>query len=50
MGLASSGDEFCARTDKALAEIQGVFKLVDDIIIIGSNKQELLDRIRAVFT
>ena len=28
MGLTSSGDEFCARTDKALA---GVHKLVDDI-------------------
>ena len=31
MGLTARGDKFCARTDKALAGIPGVFKLVDDI-------------------
>jgi len=37
MGLVSSGDEFCARTDRALAGIDGVFKLVDDILIYGES-------------
>ena len=48
MGLTSSGDEFCARTDKALAGIPGVFKLVDDILMCGDNKEQLLDRVKAV--
>ena len=30
MGLMSSGDEFCARTKRAFADITGVYKLVDD--------------------
>ena len=42
MGLTSSGDEFCARTDKALAGIPGVFKLVDDILMVGDNVKQLL--------
>ena len=33
MVLVSLGDEFCARTDRALADIQGVYKLVDNILI-----------------
>ena len=49
MGLVSSGDEFCARTDKALADLPGVMKLVDDILIYGSNVKEILTRIRNVF-
>ena len=44
MGLNSSGDEFCARTDKALAGIPGMFKFVDDILICGDDVQQLLDR------
>jgi hypothetical protein len=42
MGLVSSGDEFCARTDRALAGIDGVFKLVDDILIYGESHAQLL--------
>ena len=49
MGLASSGDEFCARSDKALAGIEGVKKIVDDILIYGRNYEELLQRICKVF-
>ena len=49
MGLTSSGDEFCARTDKALAGIPGVFKLVDDILLYGDSAEELMDRIKSVF-
>ena len=43
MGLTSSGDEFCARTDKALVGIPGVFKLVDDILMLGDSVEQLLD-------
>ena len=49
MGLVSSGDEFCARTDRALAGIQGVYKLVDDILVHGATQGELLHRIKLVF-
>ena len=42
MGLISSGDEFCARSDRALADIPGVFKLVDDILIHGDAKNTVL--------
>ena len=49
MGLTSSGDEFCARTDKALSGIPGVHKLVDDILVYGEDHEELLDRIKQVF-
>ena len=49
MGLTSSGDELCTCTDKALAGVQGVHKLVDDILIYGENVVELMDRIEEVF-
>ena len=49
MGLASSGDEFCKCTNKALAGIPGIFKLVDDILVFGSTKEELLERIKLIF-
>ena len=45
MGLTSSGDIFCARTDEALAGIPGVHKLVDDILVCGETKEELLERV-----
>ena len=49
MGLTSSGDEFCRRTDAALAAIPNVKKLVDDLLIYGRTEQELLGTIRLVF-
>ena len=49
MGLTSSGDEFCARTDKALAGISGVFKLVYDILMLGDSVEQLLDQVKAIF-
>ena len=48
MGLASSGDVFCQRTDEALAGITGIHKLVDDILVMGTTKKELLARIEQV--
>ena len=49
MGLTSSGDEFCARTDQALAGIPGMWKLVDDILIAGDTVEQLLERVKEVF-
>ena len=49
MGLISSGDEFCLQTDRALADIPGVFKLVDDILVYAENYRQLLERIQTVF-
>ena len=49
MGLVSSGDEFCARTDRALSGLPGVMKLVDDILICGKNAEEIITRTRNVF-
>ena len=48
MGLSPSGDWFCQRTDEILAGIDGVIKLVDDILVMGETKEELYSRIRAV--
>ena len=48
MGLVSSGDVFCQRTDAALAGIPGIQKLVDDILVVGKSKKELLKRIEFV--
>ena len=49
MGLISSGDEFCARTDRALADVTGVFKLVDEILVYAETYGQLLERIKTVF-
>ena len=49
MGLVSSGNEFCARTDRALLGVPGVHKLVDNILVFGQTYEELLGRIRQVF-
>ena len=49
MGLASSGDEFCKRANQALACIPRLFKLVDDILLQGRTKKEIVERVEAVF-
>ena len=48
-GLCSSGDEYCRRGDEALAGIEGIEKLIDDILIYASNYGTLLQRIEQVF-
>ena len=48
-GLCSSGDEYCRRGDEALAGIEGIEKLIDDILIYASNYNTLLQRIEQVF-
>jgi hypothetical protein len=48
MGLNASGDEYCARGDRALSGLEGVRKIVDDILIFGSTLNELVKRTKAV--
>ena len=48
MGLSSSSDEFCARTDRALEGLEGVLKLVDDILIFAPDKEQLYTRLASV--
>ncbi len=48
MGLSSSGDEFCRRGDQALHGLEGVHKLVDDVLVTGVDEQQLKDRLRQV--
>ena len=48
MGLSASSDEWCARSDAALAGLPGVQKLVDDILVSAPNASILHQRIEAV--
>lgn len=48
MGLNCSGDEFCRRSDKAVAGLKGVLKLVDDILIYGTSYKQLFERVESV--
>ena len=45
MGLSSSGDEFCRKTDKAIEGLSNVHKLVDDVLIEGSSEDELAENV-----
>jgi hypothetical protein len=45
MGLNASSDEFCRRTDEALAGISGVVKVVDDILVQGEDYEDLEKRL-----
>ncbi len=48
MGLCSSGDEYCACGNAALCDIQGIKKIIDDILIHAKSIPELLDTVRWV--
>ena len=43
MGLNASGNEYCKRGDAALAGIQNIKKIVDDILIYGPDRISVLD-------
>ena len=49
MGLSSSSDEFCRRSDAVFAGIRGVRKLVDDLLIEGRDLADLEKKLREVF-
>ena len=48
MGLSASGDEWCKRSDEAVAGLPGVLKLIDDILVWGSTLEELFERTQNV--
>ena len=48
MGLNASGDEFCRRSDDALAGLSGIIKLIDDILIFGDTEEQLYERLESV--
>ncbi|KAG1696506.1 Transposon Ty3-G Gag-Pol polyprotein [Nymphon striatum] len=48
MGLNASGDEWCYRSDMTLIGLEGVHKLVDDILIEAETLKELYDRLQNV--
>ena len=45
MGLSCSSGEFCRRSDKIIEGLQGVRKLVDDILVQAPDIKTLQDRI-----
>ena len=48
MGLNSSNDEFCARTDPAIAGYDWAVKIVDDILVQAPDLATLHERVRLV--
>ena len=48
MGLSASSDEWCYRSDKVIEGLQGVQKIVDDILVSAPTIESLNRRIRTV--
>ena len=49
MGLASSSDEFCHRSDAIFSGIPGIRKLVNDILVEGRDLEDLEIKLHKVF-
>lgn len=48
MGLCSSGDEFCIRTDRAMAGLPWLMKIVDDLLVQAPTMKIALERYELV--
>ena len=48
MGLSSSSDEFCRRSDAVFAGLPGIRKLVDDILVEGDDLDDLEKKLRLI--
>ena len=48
MGMASSSDEWCRRSDQAVHGLPDVLKLVDDILVQGTDYEDLFEKLEAV--
>ena len=48
MGLSSSSDEWCRHSDRAIQGFPFTKKIVDNILVWGSNLPDLCDRIRLI--
>ena len=49
MGLICSGDILCERTDQALTDLEGVFKLVEDVFIYADTIKDLENQTNQLF-
>ncbi len=49
MGLNASSDEWCARSDMAVAGLTGTVKLVDDILVQAPDRATLVKRLRELY-
>ena len=49
MGLSSSSDEFCRRSDLVFTSLPGIHKLVDDILVEATDLADLEEKLRLVF-
>ena len=49
MGLCSSSDEFCCRTDEPFVGLPWLMKIVDDMLIQAPTMDILRERVRTVF-
>ena len=50
MGLKISGDFFCRVSDEALVGLEGISKIVDDILVSADSEDQLRERINALLT
>ena len=50
MGLRSTNDHWCARSDQTIVGIPDAHKIVDDILCVGETVEELFATIREVLT
>ena len=48
MGLCSSSDEWCQRSDITIKDMKGVHKLVNDYLVTGDSIKQLTDWIRKI--
>ena len=48
MGLRSTNDVYCAKSDLTIQGVPDTQKIVDDILICAANEKELLERMRTV--
>ena len=49
MGLSSSGDIWCKKSDQAIAGLKNTVKLVDDVLMWGETEDELLGIVESFF-
>ena len=47
-GLIITSDEFCRRTDEIFAGIEGILKLIDDLLVMAPTYEVLFERIEEI--
>ena len=49
-GNSASGDHFCKLSDDVVKPVNNLIKLIDDIVVYGATKEELMTNIRHLLT